>query len=228
MRRLPALVAAVTGSRQATCPARNAVCGMLRTWLDPQRPAKASVSRPRKALGRVHGHAVRFGEPADGASLLVGEGIETVLSLVIDRSNSITAAAALSAGSLGAFAPPSGVSPHRHRQGQRRRRRARGSNALPGAAGGRASPPPSSCHAVLTSTRTCSPSVPPRSPPGRRPRSETGSPSEAGERRAAWRGERVLSAPASRYGESTMSSDIRFRRVSENEDPRLSGRRPRW
>ena len=31
------------------------------------------------------------------------------------------------------------------------------------------------------------------------------------------RRERVLSAPASRYGESTMSSDIRFRRVGENE-----------
>ena len=81
---------------------------MLRTWLDHQRPAKAGVSRPRKALGRVHGHAVRFGNPADGASLLVGEGIETVLSLVT-AVPSIAAAAALSAGSLGAFAPPPGV-----------------------------------------------------------------------------------------------------------------------
>ena len=53
-------------------------------------------------------HAVRFGHPADGASLLVGEGIETVLSLVT-AVPSITAAAALSAGSLGAFAPPPGV-----------------------------------------------------------------------------------------------------------------------
>ena len=39
------------------------------------------MSRPRKALGRIHGLAVRFGEPATG-TLLVGEGIETVLSLV--------------------------------------------------------------------------------------------------------------------------------------------------
>ena len=101
VRRLPALVAAVTGSDEA-------VCGVLRTWLHPTEPAKANVSRPRKALGRVHGHAVRFGRPADGASLLVGEGIETVLSLVT-ASPDITAAAALSAGSLGAFAPPAGT-----------------------------------------------------------------------------------------------------------------------
>ena len=101
VRRLPALVAAVTGSDEA-------VCGVLRTWLHPTEPAKANVSRPRKALGRVHGHAVRFDRPADGASLLVGEGIETVLSLVT-ASPDITAAAALSAGSLGAFAPPAGV-----------------------------------------------------------------------------------------------------------------------
>ncbi len=113
VRRLPALVAAVTsGAGELPGPGErpdpNAVCGVLRTWLDHQRPAKASVSRPRKALGRVHGHAVRFGDPADGASLLVGEGIETVLSLVT-ASPEITAAAALSAGSLGAFAPPPGV-----------------------------------------------------------------------------------------------------------------------
>ena len=101
VRRLPALVAAVTGTDEA-------VCGVLRTWLHPTKPAKANVSRPRKALGRVHGRAVRFGDPADGASLLVGEGIETVLSLVT-ASPDITAAAALSAGSLAAFAPPPGV-----------------------------------------------------------------------------------------------------------------------
>ena len=102
VRRLPALVAAVTAHDG------DIITGVHRTWLDPRRPAKAILSSPRKALGRVHGHAVRFGDPADGASLLVGEGIETVLSLVT-ASPDITAAAALSAGSLGAFAPPAGV-----------------------------------------------------------------------------------------------------------------------
>jgi len=101
VRRLPALVAAVTGDD-------GAVTGVQRTWLDPRSPAKAGVASPRKALGRIYGRAVRFGRPADGASLLVGEGIETVLSLVTAVAE-ITAAAALSAGSLGAFAPPPGL-----------------------------------------------------------------------------------------------------------------------
>ena len=107
VRRLPALVAAVTGS-----PAESggAILGVQRTWLDPHRPAKAGVASPRKALGRIFGHAVRFGTvPADGlAALVVGEGIETVLS-VVTAVPEIGAAAALSAGSLGAFAPPPGV-----------------------------------------------------------------------------------------------------------------------
>ena len=101
VRRLPALVAAVTGDD-------GAVTGVQRTWLDPRSPAKAGVAVPRKALGRIYGLAVRFGRPADGASLLVGEGIETVLSLVTAVPQ-IDAAAALTAGSLGAFSAPPGV-----------------------------------------------------------------------------------------------------------------------
>ena len=101
VRRLPALVAAVTG-------ADRTITGVHRTWLDPSRPAKAPVARPRKALGRVHGLAVRFGHSAP-ATLLVGEGIETVLSIVTALPDTV-AAAALSAGSLSAFAPPAGLS----------------------------------------------------------------------------------------------------------------------
>ncbi len=98
VRRFPALVAAVTGDD-------GRILGVQRTWLDPRSPAKAGVAAPRKALGRIHGLAVRFGAPSDDAPLVVGEGIETVLSLVAAVPE-ITAAAALSAGSLGAFAPP--------------------------------------------------------------------------------------------------------------------------
>jgi len=90
LRRYPALVAAVTGDD-------GALASIHRTWLDPSRPAKAPVAQPRKALGRVHGFAVRFGHYAH--TLLVGEGIETVLSLVTAMPD-IPAAAALSAGSL--------------------------------------------------------------------------------------------------------------------------------
>ena len=105
-RRFPALVAAVTADG-------GDLCGVHRTWLDPKRPAKARVPRPRKALGRVYGLAVRFGDPGSASTLLVGEGIETVLSLVtvlpdVERSRTL-AAAALSAGSLGAFVPPANV-----------------------------------------------------------------------------------------------------------------------
>ena len=124
VRRLPALVAAVTadandrigpgehpGPAERSGPGERlnhgAVCGVLRTWLDPTRPAKANLIRPRKALGRVHGRAVRFGHPGSGR-LLVGEGIETVLSIVTAIPDAV-AAAALSAGSLGAFAPPADV-----------------------------------------------------------------------------------------------------------------------
>ena len=96
--RLPALIAAVTGDD-------GAIEGVQRTWLDPKLPEKANLVRPRKALGRVHGRAVRFGGTASGATLLAGEGIETVLSLVTAVPG-IHAAAALSAGSLGAFEPP--------------------------------------------------------------------------------------------------------------------------
>ena len=106
VRRFPALVAAVTGDADDENGGR--IFGVQRTWLDPRRPAKAGVAVPRKALGRIHGLAVRFGAPADDAPLVVGEGIETVLSLVTAVPE-IRAAAALSAGSLGAFAPPPGT-----------------------------------------------------------------------------------------------------------------------
>ena len=91
--RMPALVSAVTGDD-------GSIEGVQRTWLDPKRPEKANLVSPRKALGRIHGRAVRF-----GVSLLAGEGIETVLS-VVTAVPGIHAAAALSAGSLGAFEPP--------------------------------------------------------------------------------------------------------------------------
>ena len=112
--RFPALVAAVTGND-------GCLQGVQRTWLDPHRPAMANVDRPRKALGRVHGRAVRFSSPGQTAcsTLLVGEGIETVLSLVTALPGApvggsavpeTVAAAALSAGSLGSFVPPPGLS----------------------------------------------------------------------------------------------------------------------
>ena len=87
-------------------PANGAAAeGVQRNWLAPKRPAEANLARQRKALWRVHGRAMRFGGSASGATMLAGDGIETVLSVVATVPG-IHAAAALSAGSLGAFEPP--------------------------------------------------------------------------------------------------------------------------
>ena len=149
-------------------PVTTAGCSAWqRTWLDPRRPAKAGIAVPRKALGRIHGLAVRFGAPADGlASLVVGEGIETVLSLVTAVPE-IRAAAALSAGSLGAFAPPPGaarlvIARDNDEDG------ALAAERLVCAARGSASPPTSSSPSATISTTTWSTSARRRSAPASR------------------------------------------------------------
>lgn len=94
----PALVAAATD-------ARGQLTGLLRTWLDPQTPAKAPVEHPRKALGRLFGSAVRFPPRSHRSTLVVGEGLETVLSIITAYPGA-AGAAALSAAGVGAFAAP--------------------------------------------------------------------------------------------------------------------------
>jgi hypothetical protein len=68
----PALIAAITDLD-------GTITGILRTWLDPHRPAKASIADPRRALGHLLGNGVRFGTVSD--VLIAGEGIETMLAL---------------------------------------------------------------------------------------------------------------------------------------------------
>ena len=67
----PAMIAAVTdlGGVQT---------GAHRTWLRPDGSDKAPVETPRRAMGHLLGHGVRFGKAQD--VLAAGEGIETVLS----------------------------------------------------------------------------------------------------------------------------------------------------
>lgn len=67
----PALVAAVTDLA-------GHQTGAHRTWLAPDGSGKAAVETPRRAMGDLLGHGVRFGTA--GEVLAVGEGIETVLS----------------------------------------------------------------------------------------------------------------------------------------------------
>ncbi|HEY8248561.1 MAG TPA: toprim domain-containing protein [Hyphomicrobium sp.] len=68
----PAMIAAVTDLD-------GKITGVHRTWLDPRRRDKAPLDTPRRAMGDLLGHAVRFG--AGGEVMAAGEGIETVLSV---------------------------------------------------------------------------------------------------------------------------------------------------
>jgi hypothetical protein len=92
----PAMVASVTDlvGRQM---------GAHRTWLSPDGSGKAPVETPRRAMGDLLGHAVRFG--VAGEVLAAGEGIETVLSprLVLPHMPML---AALSAAHLSAILFP--------------------------------------------------------------------------------------------------------------------------
>ncbi|MGH8431186.1 MAG: DUF7146 domain-containing protein, partial [Solimonas sp.] len=95
----PAMIAAVTDLS-------GAITGAHRTWLAPDGFGKAPVDTPRRAMGRLLGHAVRFGAADD--VLAAGEGIETMLSLRCALP-AMPMAAALSANHLAAILLPSSL-----------------------------------------------------------------------------------------------------------------------
>jgi hypothetical protein len=92
----PALIAAVTdlGGR---------ITGAHRTWLDPSGHDKALIASPRRAMGHLLGHGVRFGVADD--VMAAGEGIETMLSLRMILPT-LPMVAALSANHLAALRLP--------------------------------------------------------------------------------------------------------------------------
>jgi Toprim domain len=92
----PALIAAVTDLA-------GTITGAHRTWLDPSGRDKAPVDTPRRAMGHLLGHGVRFGVATD--VMAAGEGLETMLSL---RSAlpALSMVAALSANHLAAILFP--------------------------------------------------------------------------------------------------------------------------
>jgi len=92
----PALIAAVTDLS-------GRITGAHRTWLAPDGSDKAPIDTPRKAMGDLLGHAVRFGIPGD--VMAAGEGIESVLS-VREVIPGMATAAALSAAHLAAILFP--------------------------------------------------------------------------------------------------------------------------
>jgi hypothetical protein len=68
----PALIAAITDLR-------GEITGVHRTFLSLNEPTKAPIIEPKRSLGCMMGHGVRFGIAND--VLLAGEGLETVLSV---------------------------------------------------------------------------------------------------------------------------------------------------
>lgn len=94
----PALIAAVTDLA-------GTITGAHRTWLDPSGRDKAPIDSPRRAMGNLLEHGVRFGVADD--VMAAGEGIETMLSLRIVVP-ALPMVAALSANHLAALLlPPS-------------------------------------------------------------------------------------------------------------------------
>lgn len=77
--------------------------GAHRTWLAPDGSDKAPIDTPRRAMGDLLGHAVRFG--VAGEVMAAGEGIETILSLRMALPT-MPMAAALSAAHLSAILFP--------------------------------------------------------------------------------------------------------------------------
>ncbi|MFG1419920.1 toprim domain-containing protein [Xanthobacter sp. V0B-10] len=96
---LPAMIAAVTDLR-------GRIMGIHRTWLAPDGSDKAAIATPRRAMGHLLEHAVRFGRPND--AMAAGEGIETILS-VRTALPSLPMVAALSAAHLAVVAFPPDV-----------------------------------------------------------------------------------------------------------------------
>lgn len=98
-RRLPALLGAITDPD-------GHITGVSRCWLDPARAAKADLPAPRRILGALRGHGVRFGRPA--GLLVAGEGIETVRSVTAALPG-LPAVAALTAINLTRLILPDGL-----------------------------------------------------------------------------------------------------------------------
>src|SRR5690606_31583484 len=87
--------------------AGGAQIALHRTYLDPEKPAKADVAPARKTLGPVGGGAVRLAEPQNGLIALT-EGIETALA-VMSACPDLPAWATLSASGMESVELPTGI-----------------------------------------------------------------------------------------------------------------------
>ena len=99
--RVPALLAKITDNR-------GQISGCARFYLDPSTGSLAAIESPKRILGQLHGHAIRFWSGSPRSDLLVGEGLENTLS-VGTALPEFDLASCLTASHLGLFIPPPGI-----------------------------------------------------------------------------------------------------------------------
>ncbi|WP_226562300.1 DUF7146 domain-containing protein [Salipiger thiooxidans] len=99
--RAPALLAKITDNR-------GQISGCARVYLDPSTGGLAEIDSPKRILGQLHGHAIRFWSGTGRSDLIVGEGLENTLS-VGTALPEFDLASCLTATHLGLFIPPPGI-----------------------------------------------------------------------------------------------------------------------
>ena len=99
--RAPALLAKITDNR-------GQITGCARTYMDPSTGGLAVIENPKRILGQLHGHAIRFWSGSRRGDLIVGEGLENTLS-VGTALPEVDLASCLTATHLGHFIPPPGI-----------------------------------------------------------------------------------------------------------------------
>lgn len=96
--RVPALLAKITNNR-------GQITGCARFYLDPSTGGLATIESPKRILGQLHGHAIRFWSGTGRTDLIVAEGLENTLS-VGTALPEFDLASCLTASHLGLFIPP--------------------------------------------------------------------------------------------------------------------------
>jgi hypothetical protein len=99
--RAPALLAKITDNR-------GQITGCARFYLDPSTGGLAAIESPKRILGQLHGHAIRFWSGTSRTDLIVGEGLENTLS-VGTALPEFDLASCLTVPHLGLFIPPPGI-----------------------------------------------------------------------------------------------------------------------
>ncbi|SEQ93527.1 DUF7146 domain-containing protein [Thalassovita taeanensis] len=99
--RAPALLAKITDNR-------GQITGCARVFLDPSTGGLAEIESPKRILGQLYGHAIRFWSGTSGSDLIVGEGLENTLSIGTALPE-FDLASCLTATHLGLFIPPPGI-----------------------------------------------------------------------------------------------------------------------